>query len=75
MDMLQAVRLRTGRVAEGVVDALAKPLIENALTLHRSVFLRGAQLMSGLKGSCEVLQVPLPIFHLNGVNVDVINVK
>ena len=75
MDMLQAVRLRRGRVAEGVVDALVKPVIENVLTLHLGVVSCGAQLMSGLKGSYEVLQVPLSIFHLNGVNVNMTNVK
>ena len=75
MDGLQTVRVRTGRVAEGVVDALAKPLIENVLTLHlgavfagksvvsRLVFLCGTQLMSGLKVLCDVLQVLLLIFQ------------
>ena len=87
MDGLQAMRLRTGRVAEGVVDVLAKSLIENVLALlidavfagkfvaTRLVFLSGAQLMSGLKGLCEVLQVLLSIFHLNGFNIDTTNVK
>ena len=68
IDGFQAVRLRAGRVAGSVLEVLVKPLSESIHALHlgavsRLVFLCGAQPMTGLKGLCEVLQLPPSIFH------------